>query len=56
MSSTVATRPPSMIAMPGLGGVNPLDLKNKLKPVSSTSKASVSPEYYLLWMFVIDFV
>lgn len=26
-------RPPSMVAMPGLGGINPLELRNKLKPV-----------------------
>ncbi|XP_019851292.1 PREDICTED: SH3 domain-containing kinase-binding protein 1-like isoform X1 [Amphimedon queenslandica] len=27
-------RPPSMIAMPGLGGINPNELRQKLKPVS----------------------
>lgn len=28
-----------MIAMPGLGGINPLELKQKLKPVGGSSNA-----------------
>lgn len=28
-------RPPSMIAMPGLGGINPIELRQKLKPVAA---------------------
>ena len=35
-------RPPSMIAMPGLGGINPNELRQKLKPVAPAPGLPVS--------------
>ena len=36
------TRPPSMIAMPGPGGINPNEFRLKLKPVSPATGSPVS--------------
>ena len=40
-----------MVAMPGMGGVNPLEIKNKLKSMSSSNKAPVSLLDLLLLLY-----
>ena len=47
-------RPPSMVAIPGLGaGINPLDLKQKLKPVSNTKNPLPHVSYYVILIIII---
>ena len=46
-----------MVAIPGLGaGINPLDLKQKLKPISNTKNPLPHVSYYIILIIVIDIV